>query len=187
MKRVIRDTVILLAITAIAAVGLSFVYELTKEPIALAEQQATAAAYQQVYTDAVSFNSVADSAQLLQTFNASLSDGTYIEQVYAAIASDGTQLGYVMTAVSNGYAGEVAIALGIDTAATVVGYDVLRHSETPGFGANAENADVAAQFPGITSADQIDGISGATYTTNALKAATQASLDLVKQLEEVAQ
>jgi len=183
MKTIFKNTGILLLITVVAAVALSFVYELTKEPIARAEQQAKVEAYQAVYTDAASFGDVADSASLLKTYNATLSAGTAVEEVYTADTADGTRLGYVMAVTAKGYGGDVKIALGIDVSGKVVGYAVLSHSETPGFGANMENADVAAQFDGITAADQLDGITGATYTTNALKAETQAAIDLVKQLE----
>ena len=183
MKIILKDTAILLLITVVAAVSLSFVYELTKEPIARAEQQAKVEAYQAVYTDAASFGDVADSANLLKSYNETLSAGTAVEEVYTADAADGTKLGYVMAVTAKGYGGDVRIALGIDIGGKVVGYAVLSHSETPGFGANMENADVAAQFVGLTAADQLDGITGATYTTNALKAETQAAIDLVKQLE----
>lgn len=183
MKSIVKNAAILLLITAVAAAGLSFVYELTKEPIALAEQQAKAAAYQQVYAEANSFDSVAEEATLLKAYNATLTGGTRIDEVLQATAVDGTQLGYALSATGKGYAGDVTLALGIDREGKVVGYAVLSHGETPGFGANAENADVREQFIGITAADQLDGITGATYTTNALKNATQAAIDLVKQIE----
>ncbi len=187
MKQIMKNTAILLLITAIAAVGLSYVYELTKEPIALAEQEAAAAAYRAVYAEAATFEPIDNDKAVVASYNNTLPAGTFIEQVLVATAADGTRLGYVFTAVSSGYGGEVAIALGIDSTATVVGYDVLRHSETPGFGAKAEDADVAAQFPGITAADQLDGITGATYTTNALKNATGAAIDFVKEMGGAAQ
>jgi electron transport complex protein RnfG len=42
MKNIVKNAGILLAITVVAAIALSFVYELTKEPIALAAQKAKA-------------------------------------------------------------------------------------------------------------------------------------------------
>ena len=183
MKGILKNAAILLLITAVAAVGLSFVYELTKEPIARAEQAAKAAAYQDVYAEANSFDSVAQETALLNEYNATLTGGTRIDEILQATAADGTHLGYAVSTVGKGYAGDVTIALGIDRQGKVVGYAVLSHSETPGFGANAENADVREQFIGITAVDQLDGITGATYTTNALKNATQAAIDLVKQIE----
>jgi Na+-transporting NADH:ubiquinone oxidoreductase subunit NqrC len=62
-------------------------------------------------------------------------------------------------------------------------YAVLEQEESPGFGANCVNEDIRQQFLGITNADQLDGITGATITTTALKNSTQAAIDLVKLLE----
>ena len=183
MKHILKNTAILLAITLVAGVALSFVYELTKDPIARAEEQKKIAAYQAVYTDAATFGDLEDVGEVLKNYNATLTGGTAVEELLSADAADGTRLGYVLAVTAKGYGGDVKIALGIDRSGKVVGYSVLSHSETPGFGANMENPDVAAQFDGITAADQLDGISGATYTTNALRAETQAALDLVKQLE----
>ncbi|MBQ5840576.1 MAG: FMN-binding protein [Clostridia bacterium] len=184
MKQIIKNTAILLAITAVAAVALAFVYELTRKPIALAEQQARAEAYQAVYED-VSFMDVEDAAATLKAYNATLTDGTVINELLSADKAVGDRAGYVLSVSAKGYGGPVTIALGIDTSGIVVGYAVLSHSETPGFGANCENADVKAQFPGISSADELDGITGATITTTALKNATRAALALVQEIEGV--
>lgn len=181
MKPIFKNTAILLVITVVAAVALSFVYELTKEPIAKAEQEARAKAYRAVYAD-VTFDTVAEEKTLLKDYNATLADGTAVGELLTAVAADGRQAGYGLSVSAKGYGGPVTIALGIDLHGRVVGYAVLNHSESPGFGANCENADVKAQFPGITDAEQLDGISGATVTTNALKRATEAALNLVKAL-----
>ena len=170
-------------ITAVAAVALSFVYELTKEPIALAAQKEKAEAYQKVYETAASFEDVDNAAALIKEYNATLPAGTAIEEVLRTTDVQGAPLGYVLSVTAKGYAGAVRIALGIDQSGKVVGYSVLEHGESPGFGANCENEDIRQQFIGITAADQLDGITGATITTNALKSETQAAIDFVKRLE----
>lgn len=182
MKTTLKNTGILLAITLVAVTALAFVYELTLQPIARAEQAQKAAAYQQVYEAAASFDDCLDTAAL-QAFNAARTDGSSVEEILAAKDAAGETLGYVLTAISTkGYGGEIKLALGIDKTGAVVGYAVLSHSESPGFGANCENADVREQFIGIHSADEVDGISGATYTTKALKQETAAALELVAQM-----
>ncbi len=185
MKPIIKNTAILLIITLVAAVVLSSVYQLTKEPIAAAEQAAKEAAYKAVYSDAATFDEVENAAALLEEFNSPRTDGSSVLEVLQATDANGAKLGYVLTANSKkGYGGDVKIALGIDTTGTVIGYSVLDCSgETAGFGARAADPDIAEQFPGITDAEQLDGISGATHTTEALKTETQAAIDLVKQLE----
>ena len=183
MKTIFKNTGILLAITLVAAIALSFVYELTKEPIALAAQKAKAEAYQAVYETAAAFEDVDNAATRIKEYNTTLAAGTAVEEVLRTVDEAGNPLGYVLTVSAKGYAGPVRIALGIDKSGTVVGYAVLEHEESPGFGANCENEDIRQQFLGITAASQLDGITGATITTNALKAETQAAIDFVKSLE----
>ena len=48
MKNMLKDTAILLIITLISGAILGFVYELTKEPIALQEEKAKQEAYKEV-------------------------------------------------------------------------------------------------------------------------------------------
>lgn len=183
MKNIIKNTGILLAITVVAAIALSFVYELTKGPIADAAQKAKAEAYQKVYESAAAFEDVDNATTLIKEYNATLNKGTAVEEVLRTVDEAGNSLGYVMTVSAKGYAGPVRIALGIDKSGTVVGYAVLEHEESPGFGANCENENIRQQFLGITAADQIDGITGATITSNALRSETQAAIDFVKKLE----
>ena len=52
MKRIVKEALTLLCITLVAGLCLSFVYELTKGPIANAELQAKAASYKAVMTEA---------------------------------------------------------------------------------------------------------------------------------------
>ncbi len=183
MKNIVKNAGILLAITLVAAIALSFVYELTKEPIALAAQKAKAAAYQEVYETAAAFEDVDNVEALLKDYNTNLAAGTAVEEVLRTVDEAGNPLGYVLTVSAKGYAGPVRIALGIDKSGTVVGYAVLEHEESPGFGANCENEDIKQQFLGITAASQLDGITGATITSNALRSETQAAIDFVKSLE----
>ena len=70
MKNIFKNTAVLLIISVVAFVALAFVYELTKEPIALAEQKAKVEAYQTVYAEAKSFEAVDGSAATLTAFNA---------------------------------------------------------------------------------------------------------------------
>ena len=59
MKNMIRDAAILFAITLIAGFVLGFVYNVTKEPIAQAEEKAAKEAYAEVFQDASDFNELA--------------------------------------------------------------------------------------------------------------------------------
>ena len=53
MKKIIRDTLILTAITLISGLALATVYQITKQPIAQAEAAAELAAYEGVFPEAM--------------------------------------------------------------------------------------------------------------------------------------
>ena len=78
--------------------------------------------------------------------------------------------------------GDITIALGVDLNGTVTGFSPLQHSETPGFGAKCADESYIATFPGITSSEEVDVITGATFTTTAIKEAVGAGLYFVDQM-----
>ena len=57
-KRIVHDALILTAFTLALGLILGFVYGITKDPIAKANEEATKAAYQAVFVDADDFNEV---------------------------------------------------------------------------------------------------------------------------------
>ncbi len=190
MQSMIKDTVVILAITLIAGLVLGFVYNLTKEPIAKQQELKIQKACTSVYKEAQTFEelSVVPSQK---TWNA-ISDagylGTEIGTVYAAKDGNEAILGYVVTVTSHeGYGGDISFLMGICLDGTVTGVSVLDISETPGLGMNAQKV-LAPQFAGknaaafeytktgATADNQIDAISGATITTKAVTNGVNAGL-----------
>ncbi|NLO10614.1 MAG: FMN-binding protein, partial [Clostridiales bacterium] len=57
-------------------------------------------------------------------------------------------------------------------AKTIREVKIVSHGETPGYGANMEESSFLDQFKGMSGADssEIDGISGATVTSDAIRA-----------------
>ena len=55
MKKMLKDTFILLLITLISGLALGFVYEITKEPIAKQKAKARIEAFKDVFSDATEF------------------------------------------------------------------------------------------------------------------------------------
>lgn len=178
---ILKSAITLLCITAIAGAALSLVYELTKDPIAQAETAAKAEAYRNVYPDAVAFADLEDAEAQTKKIKAALDAEGYarvtVEDVLLVNGADGAAAGYVMTVTSpNGYGGDVKVALGISTDGVIQGFEPLSHGETPGYGANMEDQSYRDSFKGKTNAADVDQISGATYTTTALREATGAAL-----------
>ena len=111
-----------------------------------------------------------------------------VDKVLEAVDTDGNGLGYVLTLTSHaGYGGDITFTLGIANDGTVNGISILSISETAGLGMKAE-AVLKPQYAGkkvssftvtkqgATSDSQIDAISGATITSNALTKAVNGGL-----------
>ena len=58
MKSMLKDAAILFAITLCAGLILGFVFNITKEPIAIAEEKAAQEAYKEVFPDAAAFEKI---------------------------------------------------------------------------------------------------------------------------------
>lgn len=180
----VKNALILCAITLVAGVLLAFVYQLTLGPIQQAQLEAQAAAYVEVYPDAASFGTVDGAEDLISSASQGIIDAGYsgatINDVMAALDGNGNTVGYVLSSTSkNGYNGDITIAIGIDLNGVITGFKPLEHSETVGFGARCEEDSFRSQFPGLTSADEMDGISGATFSTKAIREAVGAGLYFV--------
>lgn len=190
MKNMTKDAAILFAITLIAGFVLGFVYNVTKEPIAQAEEKAAKEAYAEVFQDASDFNELAieeDSAYISEWEEAGFAD-VDVDKALEAVDTDGNGLGYVLTLTTHaGYGGDITFTLGIANDGTVNGISILSISETAGLGMKAE-AVLKPQYAGkkvssftvtkqgATSDSQIDAISGATITSNALTTAVNGGL-----------
>lgn len=182
MKGIMKDAFLLFVITLVAGACLGAVHEVTLEPIAKAQLAANTATYKEVFPEAASFEQTDE-------LKAAVEAGAAQE----ALAEDGTLLGYLITASSNdGYNGLVQISAGITAEGTLTGIGFLSISETPGLGMKASEPEFKGQFTGkaaqtlevtktAPSADnQIQAISGATYTSNAVTGAANAAIYFVE-------
>ncbi len=189
-SKIFKNCLALLLITLVAGAALACVNEITKEPIAQAEEKAKLAAYNTVFTDA-QFVSLDNEQELLAIANGTESVCT-VDEVLAAEDENGNVLGYVMSVTSPlGYGGDIKIAVGISSESnTITGFSVLSNSETAGLGAKCTDEEFSSQFAGKTADgieyvkgggaqgdNQIDAISGATITTNAVTQGVNSALD----------
>lgn len=190
MKGMIKDALILFAITLIAGLMLGVVNDITKEPIAQQEQKAKNEACQNVFAAADSFEAqeLADSAQIEQVLTDAGISGADIDELMAAKDASGALLGYVITVTDHeGYGGDIRFSMGITNEGTLNGISLLSISETAGLGMRAGEV-LVPQFSdknvsrftytktGATADSEIDAISGATITTNAVVNGVNAGL-----------
>ena len=88
----IRDALILFAITLIAGLVLGAVYQVTKEPIAVQKEKAKQQACTEVFQDAASFEAVESTAKDESSGNQVVPDG------WAELGFEGVDIGEVMAA-----------------------------------------------------------------------------------------
>ncbi|MEE3420882.1 MAG: RnfABCDGE type electron transport complex subunit G [Lachnospiraceae bacterium] len=203
-KGVVHDTIVLTIITLVAGLVLGGVHHITAAPIAAQEKATMEAAQRAVFADADSFDEVPlDDAAMEKALADNGLTRTTVNAVYAAKDSSGTDLGYVVDSTnSEGYGGDVEVMVGIttgDSGYTVNGISFLSLSETAGMGMKAKNPEFMDQFTdmalgdsrqiaytknGKSAANEIDAISGATVTTNAVTKAVNGALAAVSTVEE---
>ena len=185
MNKIIKNTGILMAITLVAGALLGLVYEVTKTPIAQAQEDAKQEAYRTVLADADTF---VNEEGFKESKKAGY-DSDDISEVVVGQDRLGETVGYVITVTSHeGYGGDIQISVGIETDGTVKGIEMLSISETAGLGMKATEADFKDQFKdkkvekfsytksGEEGDDKIDALSGATITTNAVTNAVDSAL-----------
>lgn len=199
-NKIIKDALALTLITLVAGVALGGIYEITKDPIARQEAQAKAEAYEQVFTDAAAFEEIEMDDTLIQTIRDQLDQEGYkaqsIEEVMRAEDQSGETLGYAFTVVtSEGYGGDIQFSMGVQNDGTLNGISILSIGETAGLGMNADTPAFKDQFVGkqveklqytkngATQDDEINAISGATVTTNAMTNGVNAGLCAFRVME----
>ncbi len=190
MNKIVKNTLILTAITVVSGLLLGIVYNVTKEPIAQAQDNTKQEAYRAVLTDASSFETVdfdAESALSLLSENGYTSDT--ITEVAEGKDDSGETIGYVISVQSSeAYDGTLDLSVGIGSDGTVKGVEMLSISETAGLGMKADEAEFKDQYKdknvesfsvtktGEDGDNMIDAISGATITSNAVTNAVNSAL-----------
>lgn len=184
----LKDAGILLVITLAAGLLLGLVYQITKEPIAIQKEKAKQEACREVFNDAAEFEEMGLAEPDAHTWAEEGFLEESVDEVMAAKDASGNILGYVITVTTKeGYGGDIRFTIGIRQDGYVNGISILDISETAGLGMRAEDV-LKPQFAdknaerfeytksGAASENQIDAISGATITTNAVVNGVNAGL-----------
>lgn len=189
---IIRNTLVLFLVSLVCIFALAVVNQITRGPIEQAEINARAEIYKDVYSQAESFEQIDNAARLIEKAPDTLSsagyDGCFINDVLSVTDASGNVEGYVIAATSpSGYGGNVQVAVGIKDGA-ITGFEVVSNSETAGLGSKCTEPEFASQFAGkpvtvleytkngAAADNEIDAISGATITTNAVTEAVNSAI-----------
>lgn len=199
MNKIIKEAAILTIITLASGLCLGYVYEITKNPIAEQNEKAKTEAYQEVFEEAEQFEQViaAENADLQKYLTENGYTQQTIDEVMEAKDKSGETLGYALTITdSEGYGGDITFAMGVGLDGTTNGISILSISETAGLGMKADTDEFKNQFKdkkvekfeytktGAKDDHEIDALSGATITTNAVTNGVNAGLCAVAYFRE---
>ena len=188
-QSMIKDALILCAISLIAALALGFVNELTKDRIAQLAAEAKAEAYREVFPEAEQIIEASGNEILA---NGGFSNVT-LDEVCLVNDASGNHIGYVASVTLKAY-DVMTLTFGYNTEGVVTGLAFLSIKETPGIGMKADEPAFKDQFAG-NKADQlvsvksgagegeINAISGATFTTDGVIKGVNAGICFMKELQ----
>lgn len=194
MKEILKSTCVLLVISLVAGFLLGFFNNLTKEPIAMRTEVAKESSLNSVIDSEFSINIEKDITDQVSVDK----DGVIIEEVYEFVDESGAFSGIVALVTSTkGYKDDIRLSVGVEMiskntkAGEICGMDFLSINETPGLGMNVKDEDFINQFIGKTVElevsknsvhdNQIDTVSGATITSEAVTDAVNAVMSFYNQ------
>ena len=194
MKEIIKNALILMAITLTAGLALGAVHEITKEPIKAQEKKTKEEACKAVFPEAESFEAWTDfdAEAALELLASAGFSADKVDEVSLAEDEKGEVLGAVLNLTSTeGYGGNISFSMGILKDGTVNGIKILSISETAGLGMRATEAKFQEQYVGKTTdkfyvskdggeGEPIDAISGATITSRAFTGAVNTAIGYCK-------
>lgn len=202
MNKIIKNALVLTAITLVSGLLLGLVYEITKEPIQVQSAKAQEKAYQAVFPDAGELEPLCESQEELrkkadEVLSAAGFEAERIKDAYRVVGTDGSVLGLAMNVTTTeGYGGDINFSLGIRKDGTVNGISILTISETAGLGMKAAEESFYGQYAdkrvdsfsytkeGARTENEIDAISGATITTNAVTNGVNAGIRFFQSVQE---
>ena len=175
---ILRLTVTLLLICAVVALALAGVNSITKDKIAAVKAEKTAKAISAVLENGETAVEVSYAAE----------GNTTVTKVYK------NDNGYAVEVAPNGFGGAITMMVGVSTDGKVTGISIISHAETPGLGAVAaattdKGTAFRDQFQGLVSGitigdgeNQIDALSGATISSQAIVDGVNAALACVSNM-----
>ena len=181
IERGFMPAVILTIIAVVSITLLALTEYTTADARAYQEQFMVDTNKRAIFIDADSFP-----AEELDRAGASLEGGkavdfsgadSIIKEVYLA-EKDGSTIGLLITVKPGGYGGTLNMMLGYDLEGNAVGLTIDASTQTAGLGSKVGEDNFIRQFSGFKAADtvssdntadfQVDGISGATISSNAV-------------------
>jgi Na+-translocating ferredoxin:NAD+ oxidoreductase subunit G len=187
--RNVMPAVLLSIICLVTTLLLALTNSVTAPVIAALEAQAEKAQMEQIFPDGETFTPYIPS----EIEDDALSEaGGNVDKIYIAKDSSDTIIGYIFISSSQGYAGLIKAAVGIDSQGSLVSSSFTAADETPGLGKKVEEDRFEQAFTGLATSDdllvsasgsgQIDAISGATISSKGAVSAVNQAMRAYREL-----
>lgn len=183
---IFKDTLVLTCITLAAGLLLGIVYQVTRDPIRRNELQKNLESYQKAFSDAKSIDTTDELLKKVEArqnelnTNGSVYGNIILNEILIAKGEGGEQIGYVISVTTHdGYGGDITLSVGIDSNDKITGMEITSMNESPGLGSKANDEPFKSQYSGKNASEfkvvkgasgenEIDAITGATITSNAV-------------------
>lgn len=193
-KKIPKPVIVLTLIALVTGAALGGVYSMTKDTIEEQKRLEKLASYKEVLPEAESFEADPQLdmkiAGIGGYYGTDFGKATINEAIIGKDAS-GAITGYGISVTSgDGYDGNITLSMGIGADGVLQGISFTELHETAGMGMQAAEPSFYEQFKnravsslkmlkggGASAEDEIDGISGCTYTSSAVTNAVNAGLD----------
>ncbi len=197
IKSIVIAIAAIFVITLVMGVALGTVYNVTKDPIAQAEEQAKQDAYREVLPEATRIAVVDADMSIVNDFLVTYGfENVSIDEISVGGNDETNELvGYVVLVTSSaGYGGDIQLVVGVNAEFRITDIKFLELNETAGLGMEADSEEFLSQFidkpvnnftytkTGSTKDSEIDALSGATITTSAVTNAINAALRTIRLL-----
>lgn len=179
-KSLLIPAVVITLICLVSATILVGTYEITKPIIETNNAKRAEAARIEVFSAAGSqgFWEI-PKEKLPGLFEGNVPDG--LVDIYVA----NNKTGVVITTEDKGFGGSIVVVTGIDKSGKITGINITDHTETPGLGTKAMTVEFLSQYMGKEKIDsspnadkytEIDAVTGATVSSNAVFRAVEKAL-----------
>ena len=195
-ESIIKDAMALFVVTLVCALALSYVYEITKAPIAEQNALKKARAYQAVFQDTTS-EIDEELMKLVEATDLTAYDSSYknvsIDEIDKAYDSSNKHVGYILEVSNKGYKDTITMTFGYTLEGNLTNIEFLALNETAGLGMNASKPEFIGQFSGksvdrfevtktgATNENEIDAISSSTITSKAIVNAVNAGIRFLQE------
>lgn len=166
--------IVLGVICLVVAALLATINHFTSPVIAENERLAKTASLREVFGGDDSGADFGEAMKNLPDFG----EGSYVSEVYEEIHGKG----YAVTLiVPKGFEGEIDLTVGVDMDGKVTGVVITKYNDSLG---KDKMPSAVKNFVGESSADDAQLVSGATYSSNAVRKAVADALDAVAKIKE---